>query len=121
MKLNENQIVTYINDPDLYVFIRVILNNEKNKEFANSNELIDYSLRHKNEISEIIDDIFAFINTPIYFTVDELKELQSSDHPFTDEKIEDIMDSELEKENYMDINCDVVDFCLDWLDKKQYT
>lgn len=58
---------------------------------------------------------------PIYFTVEELKEIQSSEDSFTHDEIKDIMFQELEKKDYEDINCDVVDYCLELLNNTENT
>lgn len=56
-----------------------------------------------------------------YFTVKELKEIQSSNDPFSHDEINDIMIQELEKDNYMDIDCDVVNYCLELLNNTENT
>ncbi len=92
-----------------------------NIEIPTSNELTledinKYISSNSDSIKELVyDQLIASIKEPIYFTLDELIEIQSSNDPFTNEEIEDILDTELDRDNYEDINCDVVDFCVDWL------
>lgn len=66
---------------------------------------------------QLLDEILK----PIYFTVEELKEIQSSEDPFTYDEIEDIMFQELDKKDYEDINCDVVNYCLELLNNTENT
>lgn len=62
-----------------------------------------------------IRDLFDFIiNMPIYFELDELKEIQASDDPFTYEEIFDLLDEELNRPDD-EINREVVDFYLNIL------
>lgn len=49
-------------------------------------------------------------NEPIRFTVENIKEYQSSSSPFTDEELQDIMDEELALGE--DMNTDLVDYIL---------
>ena len=49
-------------------------------------------------------------NKPIRFTVEEIKEYQSSSSPFTDEELQDIMDEELALGE--DMNTELVDYIL---------
>lgn len=77
---------------------------------------------HKHEKGLLTNQQFLnLIFEPIYFSVDELKEIQMSNNPFTDEEIENIMDEELNKSNYENINCEVVEFCLDYLNRNDIT
>lgn len=55
-------------------------------------------------VSELVE------NKPIRFTVQEIKEYQSSLSPFTDEELQDIMDEELALGE--DINTELVDYIL---------
>lgn len=52
-------------------------------------------------------------NEPIRFTVENIKEYQSSSSPFTDEELQDIMDEELALGE--DMNEDLVDYILEIL------
>ncbi len=49
-------------------------------------------------------------NEPIRFTVENIKEYQSSSSPFTDEELQDIMDEELALGD--DMNTELVDYIL---------
>ena len=69
----------------------------------------------------VLTQYFKEILNPIYFTVKELKEIQSSNDPFSHDEINDIMIQELEKDNYMDIDCDVVNYCLELLNNTENT
>lgn len=66
---------------------------------------------------QLLDEILK----PIYFTVEELKEIQTSEDPFTYDEIKDIMFQELDKKDYEDINCDVVNYCLELLNNTENT
>lgn len=55
-------------------------------------------------VSELVE------NEPIRFTVENIKEYQSSSSPFTDEELQDIMDEELALGE--DMNADLVDYIL---------
>lgn len=58
-------------------------------------------------VSELVE------NEPIRFTVQEIKEYQSSSSPFTDEELQDIIDDELALGE--DMNADLVDYILEIL------
>lgn len=58
-------------------------------------------------VSELVE------NEPIRFTVQEIKEYQSSSSPFTDEELQDIIDDELALGE--DMNTDLVDYILEIL------
>lgn len=60
-------------------------------------------------IINIASFIIAFSSKPIHFSVENLKEIQQSDDPFTNEELRDLLDEELNKPtNEMDT--DVIDF-----------
>ncbi len=54
---------------------------------------------------------------PIYFTVDEIVGIQSSEEPFSDDDIFSILCDELERNNP---NESVIDYCVDYLTKNNY-
>lgn len=81
-----------------------------------SEEIYTYVLEHSNKVKKLAyKQLFIKILEPMYFTLDELVSIQLSSDPFTNEEIEDILDTELDKKNYQEINFDVVDFCLLYL------
>lgn len=89
-------------------------------KFFSSEEIYTYILNHFEVIKRITyKQLLSKILEPIYFTIDELISIQTGQDPFTNEEIVDIMCSELDKENYKDINLKVVDFCLDYLEKQE--
>lgn len=130
MKSKEVQICNYIksiylpkylirNNDDVLIFD---FNVENIKPLANSKftlkEISDYILLHKSSIvkqltNQLVDKVFE----PIYFTIEELLEIQSSDDPFLKEELCDLLDTELAKP-YKEMNVDVVEFCLSEIEDK---
>ena len=62
----------------------------------------------KDAEEKIVSELVG--NEPIRFTVENIKEYQSSLSPFTDEELQDIMDEELALGE--DMNTDLVDYIL---------
>lgn len=122
MELNRKKILEN-NSKSIYSkeFLKLLVNLHLEKyliQLENGEKNNDYKPLFLNKLKEIVDRrIIELINTPIYFTLDELVEIQSSDDPFNDDEIYSIMCDELERSDYEDINTDVVDYCLDWLNK----
>lgn len=84
------------------------------KKQLNDNEINNFLIEFKDEIIECCSNLFTdILFTPIHFSLEELIEIQASDNPFTDEELYSIMCDELNRENYVDINCDVVDYCIE--------
>jgi len=81
-------------------------------------DLYNYILLHRGKIikqlsKQLLDKVFE----PIYFTVEELIEIQSSDDPFSKEELCDLLDTELARP-YKEMNVDVVEFCLSEIEDK---
>lgn len=133
MKLKEKEIFNYIRSIHLHrIFItyadklQVDCSPDNVKKIANEKFTIDSLtafIETYNELfkKEVLMQYMNEILKPIYFTVEELKEIQSSEDPFTYDEIKDIMFQELEKKDYEDINCDVVDYCLKLLNNTENT
>ena len=133
MKSKEIETYNYIRSIKLHkIFISNVDNLQINcspdniKKIANERFSVDcltdfiesYKELFKKEVlMQLLDEILK----PIYFTVEELKEIQSSNDPFSHDEINDIMIQELEKDNYMDIDCDVVNYCLELLNNTENT
>lgn len=65
----------------------------------------------KDAEEKIVSELVG--NEPIRFTVENIKEYQSSSSPFTDEELQDIIDEELALGE--DMNADLVDYILEIL------
>lgn len=132
MKSKEIETYNYIRSIQLHkIFITNVYNLQINcstdniKKIANERFSVDcltdfiesYKELFKKEVlMQLLDEILK----PIYFTVEELKEIQSSEDPFTYDEIKDIMFQELDKKDYEDINCDVVNYCLEIVHSKHH-
>ncbi len=133
MKVKETEIYNYIRSIQLHrVFISSVYNLKINcspdnvKKIANDRFSVDCLtdfIENNKELFKrvVLTQYFKEILNPIYFTVKELKEIQSSNDPFSHDEINDIMIQELEKDNYMDIDCDVVNYCLELLNNTENT
>lgn len=133
MKSKEIETYNYIRSIQLHkIFISNVDNLQINcspdnvKKIANERFSVDcltdfiesYKELFKKEVlMQLLDEILK----PIYFTVEELKEIQTSEDPFTYDEIKDIMFQELDKKDYEDINCDVVNYCLELLNNTKNT
>lgn len=61
------------------------------------------------DANHLIDSLFNL--SPIHFEIDELKEIQSGDNPFSYEEILDLLDEELKK-TAEEINYSAVEYYL---------
>lgn len=62
-------------------------------------------------IINIASFIIAFSSKPIRFSVENLKEIQQSDNPFTNEELRDLLDEELNRPTD-EMDTDVIDFLI---------
>ncbi len=62
-------------------------------------------------VEKIVSELVG--NEPIRFTVESIKEYQSSSSPFTDEELQDIMDDELALGE--DMNTELIDYIMETL------
>lgn len=60
--------------------------------------------------------LFNILNENIYFNVEELNQIQSSDDPFTIEELMDLLNTELDR-TYEKMNIEAVEFYLDEIDR----
>lgn len=130
MKIKEEQLYNYLKN--LYLpqyFVRynngwyLSFNKENIKPLVNQKftleELYNYILLHKNQITEQISkQMINKIFEPMYFTVEELIRLQSSDDPFSQEELFDLLASELNRP-YDEMNTDVIEYCLDEIERME--
>lgn len=66
-----------------------------------------YTVKEAEEI--VVSELVG--NMPVRFSVEEIKEYQSSSSPFTDKELQDIMDDELSLGD--DMNTDLIDYILE--------
>lgn len=80
-------------------------------------ELSNYISLNKNQIKkQLTKQLFVNIFEPMYFTVQELAEIQEGDEPFSKEELSELLDEELERP-YQEMNADVIEYCLDEIER----